>query len=165
MQVNFFEATHAQTTNATNFGICDDQDRTPAYIDKTNTDKWVADVRNIYKKVITFHPIDNSVDTLRPDGTMDNRCDGMMEYDNKLIFIELKDRDCQGWVRDGLTQLKSSIGHFEKAHHAMLSSLTIKAQLCNKQRPRAVIACNIDRERFRDETGYIVEINRVITID
>lgn len=165
MQVNFFNSTHSQTTDATNFGICDDQDWTPAYIDEANTDKWVADVRNANSKTTTFHPIDNCVNTLRPDGTMDNRCDGMMKYDDKLIFIELKDRDCQGWVGNGLTQLKSSIRHFEKAYPTLLNSLTIKAHLCNKQRPRAVIASNIDRERFRDETGYIVEINRIITID
>ena len=165
MQVNFFDATYAQTTNATNFGICDDQNLTPAYIDGTNTDKWVADVRNTSEKTINFHPIDNCVNTLRPDGTMDNRCDGMMKYDDKLIFIELKDRDCQGWVGDGLTQLKSSIAHFKKAHLALLNTSIIKAQLCNKQRPRAVVASNIDRARFRDETGYIVEINRVITVD
>lgn len=165
MQVTFFDIIHAQTTNATNFGLCDDQNLTPAYIDETNTNKWVADVRNANNKTATFYPIDNCVETLRPDNTMDNRCDGMMKYDNKLIFVELKDRDSQGWVSDGLVQLKSSIRHFKKAHPTILSSLIIKAHLCNKQRPRAVIACNIDKARFKDETGCIVEINRVITIE
>lgn len=165
MQVNFFDATHAQTTNATNFGICDDQNRTPAYIDETNTDNWVADVRNTSEKATTFYPIDYCVETLRPDGTMDNRCDGMMKYDDKLIFIELKDRDNQGWLGHGLKQLKSSIGHFEKAHPNLLSSLTIKAHLCNKQRPSAARSYNIIRARFKDDTGYTVDINRVITID
>ena len=165
MQVNFFYATHAQTTNATNFGICDDQNRTPAYIDETNTDNWVADVRNTSEKTINFYPIDYCVETLRQDGTMDNRCDGMMKYDDKLIFIELKDRDNQGWLGHGLKQLKSSIGHFEKAHPNLLSSLTIKAHLCNKQRPSAARSYNIIRARFKDDTGYTVDINRVITID
>ena len=165
MQVNFFDATHAQTTNATNFGICDDQNRTPAYIDETNTDNWVADARNTSEKTINFYPIDYCVETLRQDGTMDNRCDGMMKYDDKLIFIELKDRDNQGWLGHGLKQLKSSIGHFEKAHPNLLSSLTIKAHLCNKQRPSAARSYNIIRARFKDDTGYTVDINRVITID
>lgn len=165
MSVNFFDTTRTQTSNATNFGICDDQNWSPAYIDETNIEKWVADVRNAKNKLIYFYPIDYCVDTLRSDGTMDNRCDGLIKYDNQLIFVELKDRDSQGWISDGLTQLKSSISHFEKAHPDILSTSTIKAQLCNKQRPRAVIASNAARARFKNDTGYVVEINRVLTID
>ena len=165
MQVNFFDTTHAQTTNATSFGICDDQDHTPAYIDETNKDKWVADVRNANGKTTTFHPIDNCINAFRTDGTIDNRCDGMLEYDNKLIFVELKNRNNQGWLGHGLKQLKSSIGHFEKAHPTLLSSSIIKAHLCNRQRPSAAKSYITSQARFKDETGYIVEINRVITID
>ena len=165
MPVNFFDTTHAQTTNANNFGICDDQNKTPAYIDETNTSNWVADVKNANNKTATFYPIDNCVDTFRPDGTMDNRCDGMMKYDNNLSFIELKDRANQGWLGHGLKQLKSSIKHFKSAHPNSLNSLNIKAHLCNKQRPSAAKSYITNTASFKDDTGYIVEINRVITID
>lgn len=165
MQVDFFDPAHMYSTDANNFGICDDQNMTPAYINETDTDKWIADVRNSSNNMVAFYPIDNCIDTLRSDGTMDNRCDGMLQYNNRLIFLELKDRDCQGWVADGLKQLKVSIGHFEKAHPDILKASIIRAQLCNKQRPRAVVACNTDRARFKDQTGYIVEINRVIIIE
>ena len=141
MPVNFFNNTHAQTSNANNFGICDDQDFSPAYIDVTNTEKWVADVRNTPRKTVTFYPIDNCIDTLRPDGSQDNRCDGMLHYDNKFIFVELKDRNTHGWVAHGLLQLKSSIKHFKASHPELLSRSTINAQLCNKQRPSAVTSC------------------------
>lgn len=164
MPVDFFDTQYAQTTNAASFGICDDQNSTPAYIDEYQTDKWVAHVKNANNKGVTFHPIDNSIATLRPDGNMDNRCDGLLRYDSNLIFVELKDRDSQGWVSHGLLQLRSSINHFKNAHPDILGTSTIKAQLCNRQRPRAVVACNIDRERFKDETGYTVEINRVIIV-
>lgn len=165
MQVDFFNNPHSQATNATDFGLCDDQNLTPAYIDITDQNKWIAHVVNHYSKTATFYPIDNCIATLRPDGNMDNRCDGLLKYDSNLIFVELKDRDSQGWVGDGLTQLKTSIGHFKKAHHDILVASTIKAHLCNKQRPRAVIASNVARARFKDETGYIAEINRVIELE
>lgn len=164
MQVDFFDSQYAQTTNAINFGICDDQDKSPAYIDITHIEKWVADVRNVNGKTTTFHPIDNCIATLRPDGNMDNRCDGLLRYDNNLIFVELKDRNNQGWLGHGLKQLKSSISHFKTMHPDLLNSITIKAHLCNKQRPSATTSYNTNRSRFKDETGYIVEINRVITV-
>lgn len=164
MQVNFFNSIYAQTTNAKDFGLCDDQNLPPAYIDITDISKWVAQVVNHRNKTATFYPIDNCITTLRPDNSMDNRCDGLLKHDNNLIFIELKDRDSQGWVSDGLLQLKSSIEHFKKAHPEILCTSTIKAQLCNKQRPKAVTASNVARARFKDETGYIADINRVIEL-
>lgn len=169
MQVDFFNNPSKDTTNQSRFGLCDDvspvdSPRTPAYIDRSDEDKWTAVVTNSDMKAATFYPIDNCIEILRPDGKMDNRCDGMLEYDNNLIFVELKDR-CSNhrWVAEGLNQLKVTINNF-KVHHNINAFASISAQLCNKQRPMAVVSCNTAVNRFKDETGYKVCVDRNITI-
>lgn len=168
MPVDFFDNPHKEATRKPRFGLCDDIapvdcPHTPAYIDEADEDKWTAVVANANLKTVTFYPIDNCIEVLRPDGQMDNRCDGLLEYDKHLIFVELKDRDCQGWVGDGLNQLKITIRNF-KAYHDAGSYDSIKAQLCNKQRPRAVVSCKVDIEKFKDETGHKVSVDRNITV-
>lgn len=168
MPVDFFTNPNKETTRKPLFGVCDDiapEDcpHTPAYIDDSDNEKWTAVVTNSDLKAVTFYPIDNCIEIRRPDGNMDNRCDGMLEYDRTLIFVELKDRDCQGWVRDGLNQLKITIRNF-KSYHDDSDYESIKAQLCNKQRPRAVVSCKVATERFKDETGYIVSVDRNIPV-
>lgn len=168
MQVDFFNNPNKETTNKPLFGLCDDVapvncPKTPAYIDVSDDDKWTAVVTNINRKAATFYPIDNCIEILRPDGKMDNRCDGLLEYDNDLIFVELKDRASAGWVSDGLNQLKVTIRNF-KAYHNVNDYNSIKAQLCNKQRPSAVISCKVNIEKFKDETGHKVSVDRNIII-
>lgn len=119
---------------------------------------------NTARKHTTFYPIDNCIEILRPDGKMDNRCDGMLNYDEDLLFVELKDRiSTHGWIKEGLNQLKVTIQNFKKYHDTAAYD-HIKAQLCNKQRPAAVVSCNNEISKFKNETGYIVRVDRNITI-
>lgn len=168
MQVDFFNNPNKATTQKSRFGLCDDVapvncPHTPAYIDESDEDKWTAVVANTERKTVTFYPIDNCIEILRPNGEMDNRCDGMLEYAKNLIFVELKDRKNAGWVAEGLNQLKITILNF-KAYHNADDYNSITARLCNKQRPSAVTSCNIDKEKFKTETGYNVFVDRNINI-
>lgn len=164
MAVNFIDPQYEQISNSRIFGICDDQNKTPAYIDERDSSKWVADVVNEGLKTVSFYPIDYCVDTLREDGKMDNRCDGLLTYENIFIFVELKDRNKHKWVQEGFLQLETSIRNFRTAHKDLSAQSIIRAQLCNKQRPRAVISCSIEREKFKERVGCIVNVDRTINI-
>lgn len=169
MPVDFFNNPQKMISAKPRFGLCDDValincPKTPAYIDESSEEKWTAVVSNTHLETATFYPIDNCIEIRRPNGEMDNRCDGLLKYNNNLIFVELKDRcSTHKWIADGLKQLKITINNF-KAHHNANAFASISAQLCNKQRPRAVVACNIAVNQFKDETGYKVSVDRNITI-
>lgn len=168
-QIDFFDNPHKVTTYKSKFGICDDVaakncPRNPAYIDDSNPDKWTAEVTNEENKKVSFYPIDNCIEILRSDGKPDNRCDGMLHYNNCLLFIELKDRAfTRKWVQEGLLQLEVTYKHFANNHDITKYS-RISAQLCNKQRPQAVISCKSAIEEFKDKTGVIVKVDRNIYI-
>ncbi|MDE7459458.1 MAG: hypothetical protein K2M85_00055 [Paramuribaculum sp.] len=168
MPIDFFDNPHKQTTSVGRFGLCDDvapEDcpKTPAYIKESDEDNWTAEVVNPQQKTPTFYPIDNCIEILRPNGEMDNRCDGLLEYNGKLIFVELKDRAGGKWVGEGLKQLAVTIENFKK-HHNIAEYTSIRAQLCNKQRPLAVVSCKTIVEKFKDDTGCIVSVDRNIII-
>lgn len=169
MPIDFFNNQYKVTTRSTKFGICDDipefgTPKTPEYIDETDPNKWTAEVTNQNKKLAAFYPIDNCIEILRHDGSMDNRCDGMLSYENNILFIELKDRmSTRGWVQEGLNQLKVTIFNF-KNNHDIAQYKSISAQLCNKQRPQAVVSCKSAITKFKDETGFTVTVNRNIFI-
>jgi len=80
------------------FGLCDDQPplSNPAYIDEDNSTKWIGIVKNSEQKEINFNAIDNCIDIRRADNTMDSRCDGVLSYEDKLIFTELK---AKRWIK------------------------------------------------------------------
>lgn len=164
MALNFLDPQYKQTSISRIFGICDDQNKTPAYIDESDPSTWAAEVVNEDLKLVSFYPIDYCVDTLREDGKMDNRCDGLLTYEDIFIFVELKDRSKHKWVQEGLMQLEASIKHFRSAHKELSAQSVIRAQLCNKQRPRAVVSCNVERDKFKEKVGCIVNVNKRITI-
>ena len=166
--IDFFPEEHKQTSDKQCFGICD----TPpppackAYIDEANGENWIAVVDNFYRDSITFIPIDNCIEIKRPDGTMDNRCDGFLYYKVTIIFVELKQRDQKGnrWVKDADNQLRVTIGHFEKSPQAQDFSVK-KAYISNNHRPRFRSSQAIRMNQFFIDTGYRLRIENRIHID
>ena len=93
MQVDFFSNPNKTSSNKSKFGLCDDVasencPKNPAYIDEYDNDKWTAIITNTDQKIAIFYPIDNCIEIRRPNGEMDNRCDGLLKYDGNLIFVE-----------------------------------------------------------------------------
>ena len=82
MQINYFPSNCRTRSNLATFGLCDDPTpaRNPAYIDETDSYKWLAIVKNPSNKEVNFHSIDNCVTVLNQDGTMESRCDGILSY-------------------------------------------------------------------------------------
>lgn len=145
------------------FGICDDQDTTPAYIDTQDPDKWVARVENPAERAVTFTAIDKCViqdDEERGRG----RCDGMLTSDGLLYLVELKDQG-PGWQSHAIEQLKSTI-NFLRFHHDLSGFRQKKAFACNKRhRHRGFV--EIDHEvklRFFREYGFRLDVQTTIKL-
>lgn len=154
-----------RTTTDKSFGLCDDPSPStlPAYIDTSNESKWIAQVINYASKEITFKAIDNCVPIFRNNDELENRCDGMLIFDNDLIFVELKNRAYSGWLSKGREQLINTISSF-KDNHDINQYKKIKAYICNKQRPKAISNHFIEMEKFKNATGYILSVNSSIII-
>lgn len=90
--INFFDEGNKQSTKREQFGLCDDDNKQPAYIDidiSNKEAKWIGIVINADKKEVLFYPVDNCIKLIRPDGLMAQRCEGILRSDsNTLIFTE-----------------------------------------------------------------------------
>ena len=99
------------------FGLCDDTPpaRNPAYIDEADKSKWIGIVDNPDSKPIGFYGIDHCLvlQTGKEEETQ-QVCDGLLHYDDELIFVELKDRQYRGWVKTGCEQLGATVEHISR---------------------------------------------------
>jgi hypothetical protein len=162
----FFPEKYKKVSKKKRFGICD----TPpppaqrAYIDEANGQNWIAVVDNFYQDTITFIPIDHCIETIRPDGLMDNCCDGLLYYDTTIIFVELKQRSGSKWIKEGDNQLRATIRHFECTPQAM-DFETKKAYISNSSKPLFRFFQAERMDRFLSDTGYTLRIENRIHID
>ncbi len=137
MEIDFFNTSCKDSSSKKEFGLCDDpfpaQNR--AYIDenKKNGKNWIAVVDNHYKRKIDFIAIDKCITIKRECGEDAQRCDGMLSFEDTVIFVELKDRkgEPKEWKDDAENQLKETISFFEKQIEAK-NFKNKKAYICNK---------------------------------
>ena len=96
MPINFFENTCKTVSSQLYFGLCDDPPPTTrlAYIKeaKNEPSDWIATVLNEAEKDVIFYAIDHCIALFRSNGDPESRCDGMLQCESKLAFVELKDR-------------------------------------------------------------------------
>ena len=166
MSINFFDANCQSQTNQYKFGLCDDpnKDKDPAYIDTVDCSKWIAIVENNQEIEVIFTAIDNCIEILRSDGTMDNRCDGMLTYNKHIIFVELKERNFRNkWVGKGEEQLKNTINVFI-ANHDLAIYKSKKAYIANNKKPNFQSSQITRMDKFKDETGFRLIIQNTIEI-
>jgi hypothetical protein len=165
MPIDFFNSCCRTSSNNRQFGLCDDPTpaNRPAYIDESNNDKWIAEVENITVKTVEFYAIDNCVEILRDDQTQESRCDGMLHCENSIIFVELKDRNYGGWVAKGREQITTTFNVF-KSNYDISRFQKIEAYVCNKQKPRAITSCMIEKQKFKDDTGLCLNVHRQIVV-
>ena len=165
MSVDFTKKECQCKSNKKLFGLCDDQLHlsNPAYIDEKNGSKWIAVVINEYKFEVVFTAIDNCIDIKKKDGKMAKRCDGVLSYDNTIIFVELKERGALGnqWVTDAENQLKETLTYFEKEKIAKIYYHK-KAYISNSRHPKFKVSQTRRMNQFLEDTGYILRIeNRI----
>jgi hypothetical protein len=168
MSVEFDEPGCQTLSDRKKFGLCDDPTpaHNPAYIDEKDGSKWIAVVENEYGYSVTFTAIDNCIEIMRPDRTMEKRCDGMLTYNSAVIFVELKQRGARGnaWVVDAESQLRATIREFEKTER-FKNFDSKKAYISNSEHPRFRASQAGRMERFFDDTGYIIRIEARIKLE
>jgi hypothetical protein len=167
MGINFFEENCQTQTNQAKFGLCDDPPppNNPAYIDTEDCNKWIAIVENNQRLEVIFTAIDNCIEILRPDGKMDSRCDGMLTYESKIIFVELKERNYTNsvWIEDGDRQLRNTISVFIN-HHDLAAYKSKKAYIANRKKPQFQHSHKEKMQKFKNDTGFILIIEGIIRI-
>ena len=154
MPIDYFS--NCKTNSKKNkFGICDDQSSAsnPAYIDESNQNNWIGIVNNPKKKEVNFNAIDNCIDIRRADNTMDSKCDGVLSFEQNLIFIELKEREGGQWLKKGREQLTATIKRFKQEVN-ISQYKSIKGYVCNSLRPKAHPGQAENMEKFKKDTGY-----------
>lgn len=166
MSFNFSGEKCQGKTNKKLFGLCDAPPpaKTPAYLDEKNGGQWIAVVANEDRYEVTFTAIDHCINTVKEDGKMAQRCDGMLTYNSTVTFIELKERKGLGakWVKDAEKQLRTSIDYFEDTDDA--EEYTVKkAYIANSEHPKFKESQIRRMEQFFVDTGYVLRIqNRII---
>ncbi|WP_017294286.1 hypothetical protein [Geminocystis herdmanii] len=168
MSINFFDERCQSKTSKLKFGICDDSSlpQAPAYIDSdiaNEQTKWIAIVENINAIEITFTAIDNCIEIRKANGKMDNRCDGMLTYQNNIIFVELKERDYQNkvWIDKGDKQLRTTISNFV-TNHNLADYKSKKAYIANRKKPYFQYSHKQQMQKFKNDTGFLLVIEQKI---
>jgi hypothetical protein len=165
MQIDFFKASCQKATSATSFGICDDTDESPAYIDHENSNNWIAIVINDQEKDITFTSIDKCIDMPKDHlGNEPKKCDAMLQSDNCLYLVELKHKRT-AWQSDGVEQLENTIlamiGAMGQHFYQYRSR---KAFVANRKHPNFHVIENESMERFWYKYKVRLDIQATIVI-
>lgn len=163
---DFFPKKHITVSKKRKFGLCDSPvaPESPAFLAEDNGEEWIAVVHNDGQEPINFVPIDYCIKLLKEDGKMDNRCDCCLFYDTTIIFVELKERNdskSREWINQGEKQLRSTIHHFEQEEQSKSFNVK-KAYIANRCKPRSKSSYAERMQRFFDETGYSLRIERHI---
>ncbi|MEJ7827717.1 MAG: hypothetical protein WKF91_05970 [Segetibacter sp.] len=166
MAVNFADPNCITNTNEKVFGICDDPPPSadPAYVDFADDTKWIAWVDNNQEKNVTFTSIDHCIVITRPNGDTESSCDGILQYDATLIFVELKDRDAGRWLGKARDQLQITIDTY-KANVGLNGYTRYYGYVANRQRPYFKAANPVLAEQFEDDTGFVLIVDHFIKID
>ena len=143
------------------FGLCDDQNTTPAYVDTDHPDKWVATVENPSGQSVIFTAIDKCViqDAAWPG---QGRCDGMLTAPNLLYLVELKDQKSD-WQQRAIGQLASTI-ELLVAHHDLQAFRHKKAFACNKRHKVFVPLDSESKLRFFRKYGFRIDLQATVLV-
>ena len=167
MSLNFFDANCQSQINQPKFGLCDDPPplENPAYIDTVDCSKWIAIVENTQEIEVIFTAIDKCIEILRSDGKMDSRCDGMLTYNNSIIFVELKARKYTNsvWIDDGDRQLRKTIAVFIN-HNDLAIYKSKMAYIANSKKPQFPYSHKEKMQKFRTDTGFRLIIQNTIKV-
>jgi hypothetical protein len=166
MSVDFFDTRYQERPRRDkSFGICDDENNTPAYTDGTDNAHWIAHVINNDSLSTVFTPIDNNIIVHKP-GTShkESTCDGMLTFTNSLYLVELKNRGTGTWVAEAKGQLINTIKLLHRYND--LSPFGVKkACICNKKHPYFRTVDNaVQKDFFHKTAGFRLDIQTELKI-
>lgn len=162
MKINFFDKGCDFSLDDARFGICDNQNQSPAFCTVDNEVRWGAEVLNQTKKNVRFVAIDNCIDIRRPNGDMERRCDAMLTYEDGIDFVELKDV-ARGSIADGAEQIFITLRVFTRFHD-LKQFRRRRAFICNIQHPNFRRINLETKQRFESEFGMRLFVQHDIVI-
>ena len=165
MTIDFFVNNCKTNSSKIEFGLCDDPPpvSNPAYIDEDDDSKWIGIVKNKNNKEVEFIAVDACIDIRKPDGNLESRCDGLLSFDNDLIFVELKFREGGKWLKKGREQLTITVNNF-KANYNILDYDNVYGNVCNSLRPLSHSGHAANIQQFYDETNLVLKSDNIIEI-
>ena len=158
IKINFFDREYRlePVKQDAILGLCDPEGEQPAYSTKDIDcgDKWCATVKNNDRKGIQFIAIDKNIDIRRPDGNLENRCDGMIyvEETRELSFVELKDYRVGG-LSTAEGQLLITIQYF-LANHNYADFHNRRAYACRPSHPHFMFSARQSIQEFYNKTHF-----------
>lgn len=158
------------------FGITDEtgDESTPARVDVANSAIWDLTVINNSGVVVTFKAVDWCVPIYRT-GTYDlddetrttaqfssdstgteliKRCEGFLQYDNNILFIEIKRIKTKPsrWIKDAREKFEETILSF-KEHHPHLTIQIIKPIIVNPKHSGLAPTEMVQKRILKDKIG------------
>jgi hypothetical protein len=167
MKFNLF-ATNCFDRLTTNFGIYDDPNFPEEPVKTVSYDKGIAKIENQNNWSIYFVPVDKNIICYKPNSKdIESQCDALLicfrakkMYD--LYFVELKNLN-KDWLPEGIKQLKTTILNFTSVYSIACISKKM-AFLANKKHPHYHFSVKEKMEKFRNETGFRLNVCTDITI-
>jgi len=163
---HIFSSLCQDQTNEPIFGIKDDNNHERAYLDYGNGRFWLATIENTSRYEVIFTALDNCIELRKANGHLESRCEGMLTYNDTIIFVEIKARtgDMKTWAKDADKQLRNSIALIES--RVNLDTFTVKRAAISNSLMRRLGEKTTERiKRFKNETGYILTIDYRIRLD
>lgn len=163
---DIFKTLCQDITQSHRFGICDDVRHQRAYVDEIDGQKWTAVVDNGYNREIVFTALDNCIQFKKANGKDESRCEGMLTYEDTIIFVEIKERigKASVWAKAADDQLRNSILIVE-AKVNLDAYPTKKAYICNRHQRNLNESHAVRTKKFLHDTGYILRVENRIKID
>ena len=94
---------------------------------------------------------------------MESLCDCMLTYGDRIVFIELKERDYRGVIREAKDQLANTIRLFSLSYD-LLSYKKRRAFVANKKKPNFPYDRQQEMDDFKREHRVILIPDVVIKI-
>jgi len=160
-----------KTTNVRRFGVSDanSNNRLPAFIDTENEEVWDLIVENPSLKEITFKAVDYCVDIFRDNLTVANqeqlikRCEGFLNYDDKIVFLEIKNRGTGRWLIDAREKFQETITKFKETYPENRFSIE-KPIVANKKFVRTHQNEMVQRRILKNAIGIDFVVSNILSI-
>lgn len=162
--MSFFDSKCLKEINLAEFGLCDDKENQPAYIDTQDKSKWIAEIINPVSLDVEFYAIDNCLLFENKNNNKISTCDAAIKIEeSKLYFIELKRRKSKGWIGKAKKQLKSTLELYRRFDPQPIEHIICCAS--NSQRPSAPTSNLSSLRDFKQETGCKLLVQAKITLE
>lgn len=156
-------------STAIRFGIIDDltEGDQPAFIQEYQEDDWdvIVNKKSENRYEVTFKAIDKCLEFPEPinPNEENSRCDGMLTFDDYLIFVEIKYRTDSEYSAKAKKQLSRTIHVFNESH-GLADYRIRRAYISNRAKPQAPEFSLTETEKFADENlGF--DLYRTAQID